>query len=511
MNPGRVDHREVLMPTQVQEDEQSNIVYIFQFACDPRHLATSFEIAANSLKEGQQIYFYWWANSTSFIQRNARGLASPGFYIPKMIKFFRNEMMKINGDNFIFRNSKLVKWDKSLKRRYVELFRQLEIVGNIDDLASYSFEGIQIGSAIANALVSHTKERYPELNSRRRLMRILAKDYLRVFESVAAVLNSNSATRKPNVFIFNGRFLHEKAVADCAMSNNANLQFYEVIRDRYLITKEGFHDRRILQERVIAQWESSQLTSLEKIAIAEKYFAELKSKDSPFFAEVDYLQVNLQHKDYFIYYTSSDDEYVGWWGAQKLPLGEQISVVQKLQDLFDKNAKHKLLVKIHPNLQSKGKKEIERWDIIQSSSFSVVTREKISDPLFGALGVLSFGSTAGLEASFWGIPSAVLAPCGYDQIGAAAYLENWDAVGDWIKNSESRTSNLEELRMGALKRGFYTETAGTPYQYAKFERYAAGAYWLLEFSGKSINVRKIELFHNIYFVFKRKTKGLSYK
>jgi hypothetical protein len=179
--------------------------------------------------------------------------------------------------------------------------------------------------------------------------------------------------------------------------------------------------------------------------------------------------------------------------------------------MFDQKKKHKLLVKIHPNLLNKGKNEISRWDKIVDTDFSIVERGKKIDPLLNSLGVMSFGSTAGLEASYWRIPSAVLAPCGYDMLGAVWKFDSWQSVSKWIDDDDFRNSRIAEHRLGALKRGYYIETAGTKYNLAKFEMYAAGAYWLTKFGDVQIKDREIKVMHKIYFAIKRTSRGLGFR
>lgn len=484
---------------------------LFQFAADPRHLATSYEVASELIKVGHTVNLFWWGNTTSFIQKNSAGFSAPNILIPKLLKLMNRKMYEYDHNSFKFNKRRKLVPRNNTKLNSNSILKSISHIKHIDELSEFKFKDLPIGAAISNALVSYTKERYPNLDSCRKLIRLFVKDYLSVFESVVTLISDRSDPENLLVYVFNGRFLHEKAAADAAKFTNVGVKFYEVIRDRYLISDDGFHDREILQERVLSHWDKSTIQINSKLAKGGKYFSELKSEASPFYAADRQLQPGLKKGDYFIYYTSSDDEYVGWWGSQILPLGDQLSVIQQLQQMFDQKKKHKLLVKIHPNLLNKGKNEISRWDKIVDTDFSIVERGKKIDPLLNSLGVMSFGSTAGLEASYWRIPSAVLAPCGYDLLGAVWKFDSWQLVSKWIDDDEFRNSRIAEHRLGALKRGYYIETAGTKYNLAKFEMYAAGAYWLTKFGDVQIKDREIKVLHKIYFAIKRTSRGLGFR
>ena len=76
-------------------------IFIFQFASDPRHLATSFEIAMNLISKGHKVNYFWWGNATQFIQTNSRGSAGPNLFVPRALRFFLKNSLLINSKNSI--------------------------------------------------------------------------------------------------------------------------------------------------------------------------------------------------------------------------------------------------------------------------------------------------------------------------------------------------------------------------------------------------------------------------
>jgi hypothetical protein len=101
-----------------------------------------------------------------------------------------------------------------------------------------------------------------------------------------------------------------------------------------------------------------------------------------------------------------------------------------------------------------------------------------------ATGVLSYGSTIGLEAAFNKIPSAVLADCWYDELGAVDRLSTFDEVISWMKTISAGMSEkeLHDRYLRALIRGFWLERGGRNFTHSNLIELSWGA-WKAQNSG----------------------------
>lgn len=77
---------------------------------------------------------------------------------------------------------------------------------------------------------------------------------------------------------------------------------------------------------MLDHWKNSDLSLENRIEIGSKYFFELRSRLRPFFTETK--QDFKNSKPYFVYFSSSDDEAVGFWDEWNEPLGEQLECVK---------------------------------------------------------------------------------------------------------------------------------------------------------------------------------------
>jgi hypothetical protein len=198
---------------------------------------------------------------------------------------------------------------------------------------------------------------------------------------------------------------------------------------------------------------------------------------------------------YFVFFSSSDDEAVGFWEEWNEPLGDQIGCIRKLQDIFDRQGKYRLIVRLHPNLANKSRAVIAEWDKLFNSKSTLIVRaeQEISsyEVLDGAIGVISFGSTIGLEAVFAGKPSVVLADCGYDELGVVDKPLTWIELERWIEEIENiESAILSNRKQMSCVRGFYLATGGNAFVSTDLKEIGWGAWIATGFMGRKFNEPK---------------------
>jgi hypothetical protein len=478
-------------------------IVVTQFATTSIHFAASLELL-EVIEESENIesHYFLWGNKTFLPNKMALSLTNLSNKVPKRYQIAVKEAgYSAFSENFIFDR----KWvDKALKAFELEIPN----LKNLDDLQKIEIEGIYPGGALANELISIVKDRNVDLRKNSKLLKKLARTYFEVFNATEKVLFSI----KPNsIYVFNGRFLRERAVRDCAKKFEFKTLLFETTRDRFQIRELGFHDRSNNQTVMREVWNSSPLPLKQKIEIGSKYFIELRSKANPFITSRTILrdQLDLNSK-YFAYFSNSDDESVGFWESWKENLGRQIDCVRELQKIFDNQDHYKLIIRLHPNLKNKSEREILEWKSLKATQNSIVIDQnsQISsyEILDNSVGVISFGSTIGLEAAFKFKPSLLLADSGYDELQVSDKATEWSQVIKWIQDAPSYSSEfLHERYVNSCKRGFYLASAGFNFKNSKLENVGWGAWDAKDFKGIKIDPSRIELiFKKVIFFIKWK-------
>jgi hypothetical protein len=373
----------------------------------------------------------------------------------------------------------------------IKLSNVISDASNISMLKDIDVLGVKPGAALANEITTLTKNRDIDLNKNIRLVRVLVESYLQIYNAVTRFIIINSIDR---IFLFNGRFLHERAVWDAARAQGVKVVLFETTRNRYFLREEGFHSRTNNQKVMLEHWNNSDLNLEARLELGSKYFSELRSRSRPFFMETK--KVLKIGKPYFVYFSSSDDEAVGFWDEWNEPLGEQIECVRNLQKIFDGQTKYELIVRLHPNLKNKSDNQKKRWLTIKNSELSRVIgpEEHISsyELLDNSVGSITFGSTIGLESAFALKPSLVIADCGYDLLGVVDKATSWVDVSNWIfKNHKINEEELLHRRNQACIRGFFIATGGIPFKYTTLVDMGLGAWNAAIFDGMRVKSNSI--------------------
>lgn len=430
-------------------------VAIYQFATSSIHLAASLEILYKENLSGNNTSYCLWGQKTYFPTRMAvSGESIFGIPPRRYKKLIRKASPNVNFEsNFVFDRE----WVESMLNIFTN---QLKLIKNISDLSSLKYKDINPGAALANEITSISKSSELNLHTHKKIMIIILRSYLEIFSAVTMHIKSNNIKR---VHVYNGRFLHERAAWDAGKILKCEVIIFETTRNRYQQRIEGFHDRENNQVVMKQIWKDSNFTESEKVAIASKWFDEMRSDLNPF--KIRNAKYYQNPKKFFVYYSNSDDEIVGFWEKWNEPLGSQYDCVLRLIEIFSKQEKYELVIRLHPNLINKPISSITKWQFIptRNNSHVILPGEEISsyDLLEKSIGSITFGSTIGIESAYYSKPVLVLADTKFDELGIADKPKSWDEVEDWLRTAENLSpATLYDRKINSCIFGFYLDQCG---------------------------------------------------
>ena len=162
-------------------------------------------------------------------------------------------------------------------------------------------------------------------------------------------------------------------------------------------------------------------------------------------------------------FTTSEYEFVSIgkeWGSPlyATPHAATMDIAQEIS----KRGKSHLTIRIHPNPDAAKSSNIAHTLALDLPNVTVVPPESEVSTyalMRAADVVVSSGSTAGVEATFWGTPSVLAGPGLYSGMGAAHEPETVDELYDLLERN-----NLEVAdRDAAIRYGFHIATRGEPH------------------------------------------------
>lgn len=462
---------------------------IIQFVSNSLHFAVALEILKQEKDLNNEMHLYIWGTQTKYPGRASVGFETISGFPPRN---YRHLIMHANHLT-VYKNK--MNYDAKWVRKELKILKnQILKYDSMEQLTELNLQGINPCPALINEISTLTKDINFSVVNNDKLIGFLLESYLQVYNATCQLINLSKIEK---IYVYNGRFFHERAVWDAAKSLGVEVEIFETIRDRYILMTEGFHNRIHNQKIMIDLWQKSILSEEEKINVGSQFYDELRSKDNPFI--IDSKNGFEIDKPFFVYFSSSDDEYIGLGSEWKRNLGNQLNCVKELQRVFDSQNEYKLVIRLHPNLLNKSYKQKYEWSLLKNSISSriVYADQRISsyDLLDKSMGSITFGSTMGLESAFAKKPTLLLADSNYDLLGVADKANDWKYVIEWIKKGFLLSEDeLLKRKNNSCIRGYYLANGGINFKHTQLKQIGFGAWIALYFDKVKVpNINRLAI------------------
>jgi hypothetical protein len=289
---------------------------------------------------------------------------------------------------------------------------------------------------------------------------------------------------KPDLLItFNGRFATSRPIIEAAKHLNIPVFRHERGCDfkKYEIFSDAIHNFDYIEQRIINSWKQAELGIRE--TIGHQFYLRRRNGDGiGWYTFTDrqikgYVPKRLPNKRRIVYFSSSDDEFASVADAYKPgPWPNQMAAIQDLILAYRNFHDLELIIRVHPHLLKKSAISRKIWSNFDCLDIKVIGPDEKIDSyalIDSADIVVSYGSTIGMEAAYWGKPSIVLGPCAYRNFNAVLTPSN----SIEIKSLISFSAQLQmPNRANCLPYGHYFLTYGRKFCYYKPESLSEGRF-----------------------------------
>lgn len=473
-------------------------VAFFIFGSEPRHWNSGLEVALREFPGMKEFEIIWVAGRTPYVPfYSIRGLSRS-----KLLNRVPNSLAKITSE--IKKSFPLI----SIKIRTLNIDSNSEAQkiaeGFLhDNLEIKNLNGLypMMEAAITNALIYETRNKWASVFTHKKLILLLCKSYIATYETLFQFVSTGNYN---HILIFNGRFIHEKALWAVTQALGIDKTIFECLRDRYILFEYGPHERFSIQSRMKTLWGNAlNKNASVAIEIASEYFESLNQNQiNRFVSKV--FEPLTEHFN-FSFFTNSDDEAIGLGKDWISPLGDNFQITEEIIRLFENGDYGTLAIKIHPNIANKGKEEQLIWSLLKGNRFVRIFDAKSKTSAFQLIAnskfVITTGSTVGAEAVYKLKPVAVLAPARYDQLDCTSNISSIQELQKWCKNVSKFGVPMQELmqnRVKILALGYWMAVAGTKHELLEARLGPDGGYASKSFLGV----------HNTYSMFSKITDRL---
>lgn len=341
---------------------------------------------------------------------------------------------------------------------------------SLEELTAFQVEDFDLGWGVLSSIITMTRDPKPDLSAHRKLVKDLTLSALTAYRSIQNHLDQNAFDR---VYVFNGRLAVRRAVLRACQSRGVPCYIVEQGHDMHhyaLYKNTSRYDRAYVEAEIHRDWE--QADPVERVALAEKYYVD-RTKGIPqaWHSFVGGQQDGLLPADWradrrnMVIFNSSEDEFVSIGQDWRNPLYDtQLQGLQRIvESLRTWQEPFHLYLRVHPNLKGVENEETRALYALQADFLTVIPPD---DPVSTytlirhAEKVLSFGSTVGIEAVFFGKPSILAGISFYRDLGGTYNPADHEALVSLLK------ADLEPGdREAALRYGHYMQTFGIRCRY----------------------------------------------
>ena len=364
--------------------------------------------------------------------------------------------------------------------------RQLKTVfPDFSELKRYRIEDFEIGYAALSSLISLVKDSEPDLKAHEEILRRLIIAGHAVYRSVQNYLTIAPADR---AYVYNGRYAPMRAAFRACKSRSVECFLHERggTFDRfYLVENDLLHDykkqSRLMQEAwaksdpVERERQGSQMYIDNSNSISHRWVAHSKDQEKGRLPE-DWDDT----KNNVVLFSSSEHEYAAIGDMWNSPLYQShFEGLQRIIASVSGDSRVHLYLRIHPNLKGLDNQQTRRLKSLSAPNLTVIPAESpISSYalLFKASKIVTYGSTLGIEAVYWGTPSILAGQSHYRDLGGNYTPQTHDELIEMLY-----AKLAPKDKTAALIYGFYWSTRGDRFKYFKPTGLFAG-----EFKGKVI-------------------------
>lgn len=376
----------------------------------------------------------------------------------------------------------------SLERRVENWLKDFSC-DSVEQLTEVRVDNFDVGYAVLSSLVSHCRDPQPDLGHHRELMLDFFRSALMAYWGARAALQQ---LRPDRCYVFNGRFAAMRGVFRAAQEEGVDCFLHERGCDlaHFSLRKNHLpHDIEATEQWIRATWDQAEGDLLREELAGRWYQQRVAGVERNWHSFTRGQQPGLlppnwdAHCRNVTIFNSSDDEFVAigdHWRNTLYP--DQVAGVARLaQDLLS-IPDLRIYLRMHPNLATVDNSRTRQWMELDFPNLTIIPASAAVDSyalMRSSDGVASFGSTAGIEAVFWGRPSLLLGPCFYRNL-----------PGPYVPASHAETIRLlasslpPQDRLGALMYGYWQQTFGLPYRH-----FQASGLFEGQFKGQTLYAR----------------------
>lgn len=357
---------------------------------------------------------------------------------------------------------------------------------SLHELQTYKVDNFDVGMAALSSIVSYVMNAELDLEEHKDLIKSYILSAMATYRSVQNFLRGQKIDK---FYFFNGRMAIVRAIMRACESEGIPFTIHEAAagNNTYSLYDNSLpHSIGLMTQMMHENWERADNMPQERQARAEEWFQHrAKGVKVNGYSFVENQQQGLLPQDWnpnkqnIVIFNSADFEFV--WVSEEYQhhiYHDQLDGIRRIiESLLPYRDRFHVYLRIHPNLATI-ENELRPLVAMQSENLTTIlpTDKTSSYALIGhAAKVVTFGSTVGIEAPYWGKPSILGGKALYQELGSTYNPNSHDELMALLLDD----TLLSKSSAGALKYGYFYNSFGIP-----FQRYEPNNFFSGTFNGK---------------------------
>lgn len=356
-------------------------------------------------------------------------------------------------------------------------------LSTVSDIKAYYYHESDIGMSVASTLISRLKDHDFDVEKNKDLVSTALKAAALVHSSASGIV---SRIRPEFVYLFNGRFYTHKPLMRICQRNNIAFKTHERAGSifRYsTFSNVMCHDLAYNKANIEQLWSTG---GDNKYDIGAKFFVDRRNRIVQSWEVFTTRQetgrlpegFDTSRKNITIF-TSSMDEFESVEGYGNPLYANDVDALSATLESLS-HSDYKVYVRAHPNLSNRNNSQNRQTEEIcrRYTTVRYIRPEENIDSyalMDASNKIITFGSTTGVEACYWGKPSILVGKSLYEDTNCCYVPRTREELISLLN-----TDITPKEKTGALKYGYWELSKGIDFKYFKPDGL---------FSGKFLNTR----------------------
>lgn len=336
---------------------------------------------------------------------------------------------------------------------------------NLREVIDFQYKSYEIGRGPASSIISYKRDynfsngKYQALIELELIKSIKVLNY---FDELIKNFNPKE------IYLFNGRFSEVWPLI--LLAEKYNITYFCIESgspEKFELFKNALpHSIAYRHNSIVTLWQESE--NPKKQEIGASWFEARRNKSN--FKEIQFTQHQEQgvlpknfdpNKINIAIFNSSEDEVKAIQEWEKKAYETQNEAIEKIALHFLNDERFHFYLRVHPNLATVDNIQIQEIGKMNIKNLSVISPTEIIDTyhlMDAADKVITFGSSTGIEATYWGATSILFGKSLYSGLDAAYEVDNYSTLFDLIKDDTLAPKSISTT----YPYGHYMKLYGTP-------------------------------------------------